>query len=101
MKDDLLDRVILLELQPIAADCRRERGEFWASFDAELPGIFGGLCDVLSRALRELPNASTEDLPRMSEFAVWNRAVDLATGFQFGNFDDAYEENRLQKMNGT
>jgi len=91
---DLLDRALILYL-PEIPDLRR-KGEqgFWADFERALPRILGGLLDVLSAGLRNLPTVRLKRLPRMADFARWVTACEPAFGWPAGTFLKAYAENR-------
>ena len=93
-KPDLLDRTILLRLERIVPEKRREETELWQEFDQAKPGILGGMFDVLSRAMRLYPQVRLTDLPRLADFARWGYAIAEAIGEGLGKeFMDAYAEN--------
>jgi hypothetical protein len=91
-RQDLIDRSIIINLDVIPADKRRPESEFWQSFDAVQPAILGGLLDMLSRAIRELPNIRLDKLPRMADFALWATAAEPQE--DRGAFIKAYMDNR-------
>lgn len=68
---DLLDRSILVTCPVIEDDARETESEFWRRFEADWPLILGALCDLVSRALRELPRIKLDRYPRMADFARW------------------------------
>lgn len=92
-RPDLLDRSILLELEPFTSDRRRSEAMVLEEFDRALPEMLGGLFDILCRVLRELPNVQPERLPRMADFARVGVAVERALGWEAGAFTEAYERN--------
>lgn len=92
-RPDLLERAILLPLEPIPADQRRGETEVLAAFEAARPAIFGALLDVLSGVLRILPTVQLESLPRMADFARVGVAVGRVLGWQEGAFLKAYTAN--------
>ncbi len=49
-RSDLLDRSILIGLERISPDLRRDEEEFWATFESIRPHLLGGIFDLLSRA---------------------------------------------------
>jgi hypothetical protein len=93
-RDDLLDRALILKLPSIPDDKRVDEKSFWANFEQMQPSIFGGLLDVLSKALRYLPDVDLEYSPRMADFAKFSAAVERAMGWEQGAFISAYNKNR-------
>jgi RepB DNA-primase from phage plasmid len=92
-REDLLDRTIMVELQPISDSMRRTESEFWGAYDNVRPRILGALYDAVSAALRELPNTILEKPPRMADFAHWVTASESSWG-EPGAFLEAYTCNR-------
>jgi len=88
---DLLDRTILLELQAVAAEHRREEGEFWPTFNQARPKLFGALLDTLALTLRIMPGLQLPRLPRMADFTRIGCAVAEALGHGAPAFLAAYE----------
>lgn len=98
-KPDLLDRALLFELDRIPENRRRSESEFWQEFEEARPRIFGGMLQVLSDAMKILPDVKLDKLPRMADFARWGYAIAEAIhpggGYTFIN---ALESNK-QKAN--
>jgi hypothetical protein len=92
-RPDLADRTLLVELERISPEQRREEAEFWADFNDSLPGILGGVLDALSGAMRIYPTVLLRRLPRLADFARWGEAIAQALGFQEGAFVSAYGHN--------
>ena len=95
-KSDLVDRAVMLDLTPIPQDKRRHEDEFWKEFEAKRPMILGALYGAVSFALRELPNVSLSDKPRMADFAKWVTAAEPALGLSDGQFLEIYLGNQKQ-----
>jgi hypothetical protein len=91
-RQDLIDRSLIINLEPIPEDKRKPEAEFWQSFNAKKPAILGALLDRLSRALRQLPSTHLKTLPRMADFAVWATAAEPIE--EKGTFMRAYQDNR-------
>ena len=91
---DLLDRSVLLFLQTIEEEDRRDEEEFWAAFRDAHPRILGALLDALSTALRNLPDVKLDRVPRMADFTKLGIAAEPALDCQPGDFLAAYRENR-------
>ncbi len=94
-RSDLLDRSILLGLEPIQADTRRSEQAVLADFEDKRGLITGALMSILSGVLRELPDVIAEtaesvNLPRMADFANVGIAVERVLAWPEGSFMAAY-----------
>jgi hypothetical protein len=85
-REDIVDRVLKLELKRIEEKDRKAEARFWADFGKVRPKILGALSGALSGALKIRPTVDLSDLPRMADFALWGYAVAEALG------DDGDEE---------
>lgn len=94
-RSDLLDRAVVLELEPISAAERRDETELERMFDDVAPGMFGAVLTALSAGLRRIQDVQLTELPRMADFARRATASEAALGFESGAFMRAYESNRL------
>lgn len=92
-RSDLLDRCIVLSLQPIPEERRRSEVELWEGFQGARPRLLGALLDVLVCALRERPAVRLPRAPRMVDFATWATAAESALGLRPGGFLDGYFAN--------
>jgi hypothetical protein len=72
---DLLDRAVLITCPTLEDGEREPEAVFWHRFETDRPLILGALCDLVSRALRELPHVRLERYPRMADFARWTVAA--------------------------
>jgi len=90
---DLLDRSVLLGLEPIPPAQRQLEADILQSFENVRPAIFGALLDTLSAVLNELPNARLKKPPRMADFACIGVAVERVLGWPEGVFMRAYRAN--------
>lgn len=90
---DLLDRSILVEVQRIEPEERREESEINQEFEKNRSAILGGIFDAVCLAMKIYPNLSIGYLPRMADFAKWAYAISEALGYGGGFFMKAYEEN--------
>ena len=93
-RGDLLSRTIRLGLPYIDDSQRRTEEDFFADFDRLHPELLGGILDALSGALRELPNVTVKQLPRMGDFAKTGIAIETALKWPKGSFMDDYSANR-------
>lgn len=87
---DLLDRSIILELEPIPDNKRREELEIWALFTRSKNEILGGIFDTLSLALGIYPDIDVGNLPRMADWAKWGCAIAEALPFGKAQFLQSY-----------
>jgi hypothetical protein len=74
-KPDLLDRSLLIQLERLSDDSRREEAELWRDFDARRPAILGAIFTTISTAIRQYENIKSPRLPRMADFARWAMAA--------------------------
>ncbi|MDQ3797174.1 MAG: hypothetical protein M3294_06345 [Pseudomonadota bacterium] len=63
------------------------------------PAILGALLDLVSRALRQLPNTHLDTLPRMADFAKWATAAEPIE--EKGTFIRAYQDNRQSAIEAS
>ncbi len=91
---DLIDRALLVNLEPIPKDKRKTEREFWADFEKEKTSIFSALVSAVSSALKNIENIRLPELPRMADFALWARAAETALGLDKDAFMKAYTANR-------
>ena len=94
-KEDLSDRAIFIELDPIAKEDRRSHSELMEAFEAAHPRILGALMNGLVEGLRNIKKVDKQRLPylpRMSEFARFSAAAETAF-FERGTFERAYSHN--------
>ncbi len=79
-RPDLLERTVKIEHDRITSDYRRTERELLAEFDAALPGILGGMFDIISKAMSIHPTVKLGDIPRMADAAGWMYAIAEAIG---------------------
>lgn len=92
-KPDLLDRSILLKLERIPEEQRREERTVLEEFDAVRPQILGAVFDALSAAMRLRESVQLTRLPRMADFARWGCAIAQTLGYKQEDFLDTYYAN--------
>lgn len=92
-KPDLLDRSILMKLERIPEEQRREERIVLQEFDAVRPLILGAVFDALSTAMRLHDSIKLTRLPRMADFARWGCAIAQALGYKQEDFLDTYYAN--------
>jgi len=93
---DLLDRCVVFELDSVDEAERKEERMVWSQFERDLPKIFGGLLNVISKAMKLLPDVRedlySKGLPRMADFCVWGEAIARALGYAEFEFYNAYRK---------
>ena len=93
-RDDLRDRCLFFELDPVPPSERKDERTIWRDFDRAAPEILGGLLDLCSGALKELPSVRPPELPRMADFYLWALAIERAAGWPSGTIEAAYRDQR-------
>jgi hypothetical protein len=80
VKPDLVDRAVVLALEPIAESKRRDESAYGKELAGVAPSVFGALLDGVASGLRHLAATKIDHLPRMADFALWGEASTLDTG---------------------
>lgn len=93
-RQDLLESSIVLVLPAIQEENRTDEKTFWISFQKAQPRILGALLDIISGAIKELPNTKLKTMPRMADFAQWATATEKVLGWNNGDFINSYNKNR-------
>jgi len=93
-RPDLLDRALLLELERVPANERRELSKIMAKFQEDRASILGGVLDTLSKAMAIYPTLELSNLTRMADFATWCYAIGEALGGLGQTFLNEYEANQ-------
>ena len=101
VRGDLLDRAIVLTLQPIPDERRKPESQLWAEFEQVRPSILAALLDAVSAAMRNLSSVRLRSLPRMADFALWAAAAEEALGLRDGQFMNSYQGNRADSITLT
>jgi hypothetical protein len=91
MRGDLLERAIMLKLPVITSSTRLTEQGIWTDFSILHPTCLGAILTVVSTGLRNLPNTTLTDTPRMSDFCTWVVACEPALTVEAGRLP-----NRLQ-----
>lgn len=92
-KADLLDRSILLMLDRIPKQLRREEKDFWESFEVIKPRLLGSIFTAVSLAMREYSLIQLSSRPRMADFTRWGCAIAKVLGYKEEDFLNAYSHN--------
>jgi hypothetical protein len=93
-RPDLLERSIILNLQPITDEQRMTEAEWEQILSDSQAAIFGSLLNALAQGLRLQGKKKLASLARMADFHVWGHCVETAFGFEPGTFEASYQHNR-------
>lgn len=91
---DLMDRSIVLELERIPEEERKEERVVRELFEADKADIIGGALNVLSKAMSIYPTVQLAKLSRMADFTRWGYAISEAMGYGGERFLTAYKNNQ-------
>jgi hypothetical protein len=83
---DLLDRCLLVRLEPIGDQRRRTERDVRAELDAARPRLLGALLSAAAEGLKNLPTTKLASMPRLADLAVWVEACAPALGWEPGEF---------------
>jgi hypothetical protein len=100
-RPDFLDRSLVIDVERIGPDRRRDLRSLEAEFEEARPRLFGALLGLLGNALRELPLVSHQGLGRLADFHRLGRAVAAAAGRDHAAFDRAWATAEARQKNGT
>ena len=94
---DLLDRSILIGLDRIPPELRKEESRLEAALAEARPQVLGGIFDALSLAMALKPGIRLESHPRMADFAAWGCAISQALGTSAEAFLTALQRNQQSR----
>ncbi|MCG1027041.1 hypothetical protein J5S49_01895 [Virgibacillus halodenitrificans] len=93
---DLIDRSIIIELDRIPENERKEERNVWEAFEKDRARIVGGALQALANAMAIYQNVKLDKLPRMADFTRWGYAIAEVLGYGGERFLQAYRKNRNQ-----
>lgn len=93
-RPDLLDRSLLLGLERIPEDERKEESEVWEDFNRDKPKMLGAIFNIISKAMGIYPNVKLSKLGRMADFTRWGYAIAEACEIGGEIFLKAYLDNQ-------
>lgn len=96
-KPDLLQRSILLGLESIPKEKRKQEKELWKKFNEVKPSILGAIFDLLVKTLNEREKVVLPASPRMADFTHWGCAIARALGYTDNDFLTVYNANINQQ----
>ncbi|WP_373538696.1 DUF3854 domain-containing protein [Chamaesiphon sp.] len=93
-RDDLADRVLMVQLGEITEEKRLPQAELTAKVEAARSRILGALLTALSQTLAALPDIKPDKLPRMADYAKFAIASEKALGLKPGEFMSVFNDSR-------
>lgn len=93
-RPDLLDRCILLELERIPPNERKEEKVLREEFDKDKLIILGAIFETLSKAMSIYDQVELNNLGRMADFTRWGYAIAEVLGIGGDKFLEAYLNNQ-------
>jgi hypothetical protein len=90
---DALDRSMMIELQRINPENRKDEKVIMTEFFELRPKLLGYIFDILAKALQIKATIRLNDLPRMADYALWGEAIARAMGYKDLEFINAYYDN--------
>lgn len=89
---DLAQRCLTLELNSITEDSRKSEKQLQQEFIADLPSIFGGLCQLTADIMKVLPDVKATHPTRMIDFSRWLAALEHVRELPESKLQEAYNE---------
>lgn len=96
-KADLMQRTILIELDPIPEEKRKTEELLFSEFNKLKPQFLGSIFNCISRAMTIKKTLSIDKLPRLADFAIWGEAISLALGHKPNEFLDKFRDKQQQQ----
>jgi len=97
-RPDLLERCLIITLEPIDDSMRRTEVELVAEFQSARAGILGALLDGVTAAVRYHKEIVLPEKPRMADAVVWASAAESGLRLQPGSFLRAYQAFRSRAV---
>jgi len=89
---DLAGRCVRLEMKTIPESSRRDEKEFTAEFTEDMPKIFRGLLDLISKIMERLPNVVVTQPQRMISYVKYLAAIEDVSDLEPGSLQATYSE---------
>lgn len=93
-RGDLLERSLLLKLERMSKESRKQEHELMSDFELARPKILGAIFDTVAKAMDLKPSMEKiKELPRMADFATWGGTIAEVLGIGQDAFHKAYFRN--------
>ena len=99
LRQDLVDRAIVITLPVISDTERKDEKTLWKNFDQCHPWLLGYVLSAASTGLRRLSDIHLPSVPRMADFCRWASACETALGWNQNRFLEAFHVNRSDALN--
>ncbi|MBQ6380361.1 MAG: hypothetical protein IJJ41_02005 [Clostridia bacterium] len=98
-KPDLIDRSIIIEMEPIKPEERKELTQLTKEFESDIPIILAGVFETLSKAKEIFNTVEIKSFERMADFEKWGYTISrVLDGVEFtDNFIREYHQ-RIKKQ---
>ncbi|KGF72847.1 hypothetical protein DO97_03715 [Neosynechococcus sphagnicola sy1] len=93
-RDDLSDRLLMVQLPAIDKAKRLKKADLDAKLEDLRPKLLGALLTALSETLAEQPRINPSELPRMADYGHFAIAAETALGLPAGEFLRVFDANR-------
>jgi hypothetical protein len=93
-RDDLSDRLLMVQLPEIDKSKRLKKSALDAKLENLRPGLLGALLTALSETLAEQTRINPPELPRMADYGHFAIAAETALGLPAGEFLRVFDANR-------
>lgn len=93
LKVDLLSRALHFNLDAIPAEKRITESRLKNKIKKNNPKIFGGMLDLLVKAMSIKAELNVKNLPRLADFYEWGCAITIAYGKSIEDFENAFYRN--------
>ena len=100
-KPDLMQRTVLVELDPITKEQRKSEKEIFVAFDLLKPRLLGSIFNIISRAMSIKNTIKLKTTPRLADFAIWGEAISRAIGFPQNIFLESLLERQDKQETET
>lgn len=94
LRPDLLDRSILIHMEPIEPKVRQTEAKLWSDFQESYSDILGAFYRTIGEVLPLVDEIRLDNPPRMADFAAWGCAIEKVLGYPEGQFLADYAANR-------
>lgn len=99
-RTDLMERCIMLELEPILPENRKTEKEVEAVFEDTLPEILGAIFDAVQQALA-MEDIELKTLSRMADFEHWAVKFAIAMGYTASEYQEALKVNKQRLVDAV
>ncbi|MGZ3726845.1 MAG: hypothetical protein ACXWQQ_13650 [Pseudobdellovibrio sp.] len=100
-RQDFQDRSIFIETKYISEDDRESESTLQTDFDNIYPDLIGGIFELISLVLLELPKVRTKGLKRMTEYSRIGIALERVLGLPDGFFMKVLNQNLESQKSNT